>query len=216
MAELEKKMDMKGIGLTVFDGFVGAALFFVTKKGIRRLSGHHGHGRKHCHKKQHCEPGPNADVDPEARLVQLGVKLPDVAPKPAACYATSRIVGNLLYTSGHGAQNAEGKWITGKVGKEFDTKQANEIARTTGLHLLSTIREALGGDLRKVKRVVKTLGFVNCPDGFTESPQVIDGCSKLFVEIFGEERGKGVRSAVGTHALPANIPVEIEMVLEIQ
>ena len=122
-------------------------------------------------------------------------------------------MGNLLFVSGHGAGPS---WYgKGKVGKNLTLEQGYQAAREVGLNLLATTRVALGS-LDKVKRVVKVLGMVNVAPGFTDTPKVINGCSDLFVEIFGEAIGKHARSAVGMAELPFGIPVEIEMVLEVE
>jgi enamine deaminase RidA (YjgF/YER057c/UK114 family) len=108
-----------------------------------------------------------------------------------------------------------GEDITGKLGADLSIEQGYEAAKACGIQLLSTLRDACGGDLRKVKRIVKVLGMVNCTDGFTQQPAVMNGFSDLMVAIFGEA-GKHARSAVGMHALPNNIAVEIEMVVELK
>jgi enamine deaminase RidA (YjgF/YER057c/UK114 family) len=119
-------------------------------------------------------------------------------------------VGELLYTSGHGPAG-----VTGKLGRDLDVAAGRAAARETGLLLLATIRDHLL-TLDRVVRVVKVLGMVNCTEDFTQQPQVINGCSDLLVEVFGEEAGKGARSAVGMAALPSGIPVEIELVLQVR
>mmetsp|Transcript_51732 Transcript_51732/g.90375 ORF Transcript_51732/g.90375 Transcript_51732/m.90375 type:complete len:119 (-) Transcript_51732:15-371(-) len=112
--------------------------------------------------------------------------------------------------------------LTGRVGfkstqrQEWSKEDATAFARQIGLELISTLQTAVGvGNLDKVKKIVKLVGFVNCPDGFTEQPEVINGCSNLMVEVFGETRGTHARSAVGTNSLPRNVPVEIEMIAEV-
>jgi enamine deaminase RidA (YjgF/YER057c/UK114 family) len=148
----------------------------------------------------------------EARLKEKNITLPP-EPPPVANFVNSVQVGNLLFLSGNtgGAQWA-GK---GKVGRELTVQQGYQAARDTGLVMLSKIRAALGS-LDRVKRVVKVLGMVNAADGFGETPQVMNGFSDLIVEVFGETVGKHARSAVGMAALPANQPVEVEMVVEVE
>ena len=147
----------------------------------------------------------------EENLKRLGLTLP--APStPVANYVTSVRVGNLLFLAGHGPTAGTSP---GKVGKELTREQGYQAARQTGLNLLATIRAALGS-LDRVKRVVKVLGMVNSAPGFAEQPQVINGFSDLMVEVFGEAIGKHARSAVGMAELPNNIPVEIEMILEVE
>ena len=149
----------------------------------------------------------------EARLKELNITLPP-PPTPMANYVTSVRVGNLLFLSGHGPMRTEGKpSARGKVGKDLTVEQGAQAAREVGLNLLATTRAALGS-LDKVKRVVKVLGMVNSADGFGDQPKVINGFSNLMVEVFGDA-GKHARSAVGMAGLPVSIPVEIEMILEV-
>lgn len=148
----------------------------------------------------------------ETRLKELGIVLP-TPPKPVANYVRAVQAGNLLFVSGHGPYN-DGKVKTaGKVGRDLTLEEGYAAARNVGLNCLATVRDALGS-LDRVKRVVKLLGMVNCAEEFTGQPKVINGCSDLLVEVFGEQ-GKHARSAVGMQALPNGIPVEIEMILEI-
>ncbi|TMQ21795.1 MAG: RidA family protein [Candidatus Rokuibacteriota bacterium] len=151
----------------------------------------------------------------EATLKQKNLTLP-TPPKPMANYVGAVRTGNLLYLSGHGPMLTDGKpSLTGKVGRELSVEQGYQAAREVGLNLLATARASLGS-LDKVKRVVKVLGMVNSADGFGEQPKVINGFSDLMVEVFGETIGKHARSAVGMAGLPVNIPVEIEMILEVE
>lgn len=147
------------------------------------------------------------------RLKELGVTLMEPT-KPMANYVKAVRTGNLVYLAGHGPSKADGTYITGKVGKDLTVEQGTEAARQTGIALLSTLKAEIG-DLNKVKRIVKVLGMVNCTEGFTEQPKVINGFSDLMVQVFGE-KGKHARSAVGMYALPQNIAVEIEMIVEIE
>ena len=151
----------------------------------------------------------------EARLKEKSITLP--APStPMANYVGAVRVGNLLFLAGHGPLRVEGKPMTrGKVGKDLSVEQAYQVAREVGLSLLATTRANLGS-LDKVKRVVKVLGMVNSAEGFGEQPKVINGFSDLMVEVFGEAIGKHARSAVGMAELPMGIPVEIEMILEVE
>jgi enamine deaminase RidA (YjgF/YER057c/UK114 family) len=151
----------------------------------------------------------------EARLKELGITLPQPAT-PLANYVGAVRVGNLLFVSGHGPDRTDGKPMArGKVGRELTVEQAYQVARTVGLSLLATTRTQLGS-LDKVKRVVKVLGMVNSADDFGDQPKVINGFSDLMVQVFGEAMGKHARSAVGMAALPMGIPVEIEMILEVE
>ena len=152
---------------------------------------------------------------PETRIQELHLMLPP-APKPVAKYKTAVLAGNILYVSGHGPAKLTDKTsMAGKVGSDLTTEQGKEAARAVGLNVLSTVRQTLGS-LDKVKRLVKTLGLVNCAADFKEQPQVVNGFSELMAEVFGEENGVGARSAVGTNALPNNIPVEIECIFEVE
>jgi enamine deaminase RidA (YjgF/YER057c/UK114 family) len=148
----------------------------------------------------------------EARLKEMGIKLPP-AVKPVANYVPAVRAGNLVFLSGHGPFNEDGSLITGKVGSELTAEQGYEAARRVAIGLLGSLKAEIG-DLEGVKRVVKLLGLVNCTSDFTDQPKVINGASDFFVEVFGA-RGKHARSAVGTNALPMNIAVEIEMIVEI-
>ena len=144
----------------------------------------------------------------EQRLKELDITLPP-APTPVANYVTALPVGDLLFVSGHGPAPAEGVKLTGKVGGDLTTKEGYQAARQTGLSILATVRKTLGS-LDRVERVVKVFGLVNALPDFQEHPQVINGCSDLFVEVFGADRGKASRSAIGAGSLPGNIPTEIE------
>lgn len=151
--------------------------------------------------------------DVNARLQALGISLP-TPPRPLASYVTSVRTGDLLFTSGHGPVAADGSITTGKVGIDLDVAAGRAAARLTTINLLATVQAALGS-LDHVARVVKVLGMVNCPSTFTEHPTVLNGCSDLLVEVFGED-GRHVRSAVGVSSLPLDFAVEIEMVLQVR
>jgi enamine deaminase RidA (YjgF/YER057c/UK114 family) len=148
----------------------------------------------------------------EARLAQLGIVLPP-PPKPMANYVAWKRSGNLLFLSGQGPRYEGNKLHTGKVGGDVSPQLAYEHARIAGLQLLAAARHALG-DLDRVKQIVKLLGMVNAVPEFRDHPSVINGCSDLFTEVFGEA-GRHARSAVGMSSLPDNITVEIEAVLEV-
>ncbi len=148
----------------------------------------------------------------EAQLQQLALELPP--PPPAGgIYHPVVITGNLLYVSGQPPLRTDGSKIVGIVGKDLDVDAGRLAARQTGLTMLATLK-AHFGDLDRIKRLVKTLGMVNCETGFAQQPQVINGFSELWVELLGEENGKGARSAVGM-ILPGNIAVEIEAIFEL-
>jgi enamine deaminase RidA (YjgF/YER057c/UK114 family) len=151
---------------------------------------------------------------PEQKLRDLGLQLMPLS-KPIANYVKWVRVGNLIYTSGHGPTNGAGVLTTGKLGESLTIEQGYEAARLTALQLLTTLSDALGGNLSRVKRVVKVLGMVNCTPDFKDQPKVINGFSDLIVAVFGEA-GKHARSAVGVNALPNGMAVEIEMIVEVE
>jgi enamine deaminase RidA (YjgF/YER057c/UK114 family) len=148
----------------------------------------------------------------EEKLKELGYSLPQ-APQPIGTYVGAVQTGNLVFVSGHGPRRPDGTSMQGKVGGELSREQGYEAARLCMLGCLASIKRAIG-DLDKVQRVVKVLGMVNCTEDFGEQPAVINGGSDLLVELFGE-RGRHARSAVGMQGLPNNIPVEIELIVEV-
>lgn len=152
-------------------------------------------------------------VDFDKKLKELGIELAPPS-KPVANYVKAVRVGNLLYLSGHGPTKPDGTNITGKVGKELTIEQGYAAAKLTAEGMISTLKSELG-DLNKVKRIVKVNGWVNCHPDFMDQPKVINGCSDLMVAVFGE-KGKHARAAMGAVALPSNIAVEIEMVVEVE
>ncbi|MDF2158946.1 RidA family protein [Algoriphagus sp. CAU 1675] len=150
---------------------------------------------------------------PENNFAKLGLTLPP-APKPLGVYKPCLIDGKYLYLSGHGTVQEDGTLIIGRIGEDMDIESGKLAARQVGLAMLATIQANLGS-LNKVKRVIKVLGMVNCIPSFERHPYVINGCSELFAQVWGEENGIGVRSAVGMGSLPDNIPVEIEALFEL-
>jgi len=152
--------------------------------------------------------------DPEARLAELGIELYE-PPPPVANYVKAVQTGDLVFLAGHGPTKLDGSgYLTGQVGTDLTIEEGYEAARLVGIALLSSLKAEIG-DLSRVKRVVRVFGMVNAPAGFTQQPEVINGASDLFVQIFGE-RGKHARAAVGMGSLPRNIAVEIEMVVELE
>lgn len=149
----------------------------------------------------------------EHRLDTLQLTLPPAA-KPVAVYKTVVVSGNMAYVSGHGPLCADGSLITGRVGADLNLEQGKAAARQVGLAIIATLRKHFGS-LDPVKRVIKVLGMVNSAPDFYDHPKVINGCSELFAEVFGELDGIGARSAVGMGPLPGNIAVEIEAIFEI-
>jgi enamine deaminase RidA (YjgF/YER057c/UK114 family) len=149
----------------------------------------------------------------EARLKELGIVLPPVR-KPIANFLPYRLVGNVLYLSGQGPLDENGKQLTGKLGKDVSLEEGYRRARLVGLGLLAATRDALGS-LDRVDYMVKLLGMVNAVPDFNDSPKVINGCSDLFVEVFGDA-GRHARSAVGNVMLPNQISVEIEGIVAVR
>ena len=155
-------------------------------------------------------------MEVEKKLTEMGLSLPPT-PTPVANYVPAVRSGNLLFVSGHGpGVIKDGKlgYIQGKLGRDLDVEQGYEAAKQVTLNILQSIKGIIG-DLDKVRRVVKILGFVNCTADFPDQPRVINGCSDLLVALYGE-RGRHARSAVGMNQLPFGIAVEIEMVLEVE
>jgi enamine deaminase RidA (YjgF/YER057c/UK114 family) len=150
----------------------------------------------------------------EEKLEELGYTLPTL-PASKGIYKRCVVDDNHLYVSGHISVNTDGSSITGKLGKDLDEEQGKNAARQCGLAIFSSIKEHFG-NLDKVKRVIKLLGMVNATTDYEKHPVVINGCSELFVAIWGEDNGKGVRSAVGVGSLPGNVAVEIEAMFELK
>jgi enamine deaminase RidA (YjgF/YER057c/UK114 family) len=153
-----------------------------------------------------------APASPEARVKALGLQLPP-APKPIASYVTAVRTGNLVFLAGQGPVVDGKPTVTGKLGAELTEEAGYKAARATVLTLLSVLRAEIGS-LDKVKRVVKLVGFVSSAPGFNRQPWVVNGASDLLVEVFGDA-GKHARSSIGVNELPLNIPVEIELVVEV-
>ncbi|MFZ4767432.1 MAG: RidA family protein [Roseimicrobium sp.] len=149
----------------------------------------------------------------EAKLQALGLELPAAPPK-GGVYKPVVIVGNLAYVSGHGPFCSDGSYLTGRVGADLDLNEGKAAAKQTALALLATLKQELGS-LDRVKRVIKLLGMVNSTPEFGDHPKVINGCSELFAQVWGDEAGIGARSAVGMGSLPGGIAVEIEGIFEI-
>jgi enamine deaminase RidA (YjgF/YER057c/UK114 family) len=152
-------------------------------------------------------------VDAEANLRKLGLNLPNPS-SPVANYVNDVRTGKLIFLSGKGPLKPDGTYITGKLGKDLSIEQGYEAARVVGINQLAALKAELG-DLNKVRRIVKVLGMVQCTPEFTDQPKVMNGYSDLMVAVFGE-RGKHARSAVGMTALPSNIAVEVEMIVEVE
>ncbi len=149
----------------------------------------------------------------EVLIAELKLALPP-APKPMGAYRLVMVVGNMAYVSGHAPLRPDGLRITGRLGAELDVELGKAAARQCGLAILASLKAELGA-LDRVRRVVKVLGMVNATPDFEQHPQVVNGCSELFIEVFGPERGVGARSAAGMSSLPGNIAVEIEAIFEL-
>lgn len=149
----------------------------------------------------------------DARLKELGIVLPELG-KPVANYLPYRLAGNILYLAGQGPRDANGKQLTGKLGVDVSVDEGYRRARLVGLGLLAAMRDALGS-LDRVDFIVKLLGMVNAAPDFNDSPKVINGCSDLFVEVFGDA-GRHARSAVGVPVLPLNAAVEVDAIVAIR
>ena len=162
----------------------------------------------------HVSAHDKGPVSAEAQLRKLKIELPVVA-KPTNTLVSAVRVGDMLYVSGTGPGEVNGKPIAGRLGQDLDVAKGRAAARQVGLQVLSVVKAELGS-LDKVQRLVKTFGMVNATADFTQHPQVINGFSDLMVEVFGEEAGMGARSAVGMSSLPGGIPVEIEAIFQIR
>ena len=149
----------------------------------------------------------------ENRLKEIGIELPPPV-KPVANYVTTVQTGNLVFTSGHGPVSMSGELEKGQLGTDMTIEEGYQSARLVGLGLISTLKDTLG-DLDRIKRVIKVVGFVNSTPDFLDHPKVVNGVSDLFVEVFGD-KGKHARSAVGMVQLPGGIPVEVEVIVEVE
>ncbi len=150
--------------------------------------------------------------DPEAKLPELGIQL-STPSAPVANYVNAVRTGNLIFLAGKGPLKPDGENITGKLGGNLTIEEGYEAARITGINQLSVLKSELG-NLNKVKRIVKVLGMVNSTPDFTDQPKVVNGYSDLMVAVFGEN-GKHARAAVGMGALPSDIAIEVEMIVEV-
>lgn len=152
-------------------------------------------------------------TNPEENLARLGINVSSPAT-PVANYVPAVRTGNLVFVSGQGPRRPDGSMVTGKVGDAVSVDDGYEAAKLCGIGLIAALKSQVG-DLSNVQRIVKLLGMVNSAPGFTDHPKVINGCSDLLVDVFGD-RGKHARSAVGMGSLPDQISVEIEMIVEIE
>lgn len=148
----------------------------------------------------------------EARLHELGLTLPSLPPR--GNYVPARAFAGLLYLAGNGPIKADGTMIQGRVGEDLSLEEAREAARLTGINILGAARSATGG-LDAITGVVSLTGYVRATEAFTEHPRVVDACSDLLIEVFGEE-GRHARAAVGVTSLPFGIPVEVSAILSLR
>ena len=153
-------------------------------------------------------------MTPDENFAALNLALPP-APTPLGVYKPFLIDGNHCYVSGHGPLLNDMTFIIGRIGVDMNMDEGKAAAQQVGLAILATLKQNLGS-LNKIKRVIKTLGMVNCESNFERHPYVINGCSELFAKVWGTDNGVGVRSAVGMGSLPDNIPVEIEVMFELE
>jgi enamine deaminase RidA (YjgF/YER057c/UK114 family) len=151
----------------------------------------------------------------ENKIVELGYKMPAGPPLPKGNYMTYVQSGPYLYLAGHLPLPVDGDLMTGRLGENVDIESGQKAAHLCGMQMLASIKEALG-DLDRVKRVVKIVGFVNSSNDFTDQAKVLNGCSDLMGEVFGTDVGRHARSAIGTSVLPLGVPVEIEAIIEIK
>ena len=152
-------------------------------------------------------------MNPDKMITELNLEIPP-APKAAGLYKPVLMLGDLIYFSGHLPILFDGSMITGRIGTEITIEEGVAAARHTGLSILSSVKEELGS-LNEISRLVKLLGMVNATPDFSEHPKVINGCSELFQEIWGEDFGVGIRSAFGVSGLPGNASVEIEGIFQL-
>ena len=152
-------------------------------------------------------------MNPDKMITELNLEIPP-APKAAGLYRPVLLQGDLIYFSGHLPILFDGSMITGRIGTEITIEEGVAAARHTGLSILSSVKEKLGS-LNEISRLVKLLGMVNATPDFSEHPKVINGCSELFQEIWGEDFGVGIRSAFGVSGLPGNASVEIEGIFQL-
>ena len=153
------------------------------------------------------------EFDPQGRLESLGIELPEPSA-PVANFVRTVRTGNLVFTSGHVPRNKDGSFVTGKLGRDLTVEQGYDAARLTAIGLLASLQKEIG-DLSRVRRVVKVTGMVNSDPEFVDQSKVINGCSDLLVEVFGD-RGRHARAAVGMASLPMGFAVEIEMIVEVE
>jgi enamine deaminase RidA (YjgF/YER057c/UK114 family) len=150
---------------------------------------------------------------PEQKIKQLGIELPQI-PESLGSYLDMVRVGNLVFLSGRGPLQVDGKYITGKLGQDLTTNEGYQAARLTAINQLAILKQTFGS-LDKIKRIIKVNGYVHTADSFTEQSKVMNGFSDLLIEVFGEQ-GKHARTSVGVFTLPQNMAIEVEMIVEVK
>jgi enamine deaminase RidA (YjgF/YER057c/UK114 family) len=156
----------------------------------------------------------SAEARLAAKLVELKIEMP-LTPEPKGVYKPLSIAGNLVYTSGHLPVDSSGKPVVGRLGADMDVPAGYNAAQLAGLGILASLKKQFGS-LDKIQRLIKVFGAVNSAADFTQQPAVINGCSELFAEIFGNEFGIAARTAVGVGTLPLGVCVEIEAIFELK
>ena len=151
----------------------------------------------------------------EDKIKSMGLALPGVPLAPKGNYMSYNITGKYVYLAGHLPQPAEGELVKGRLGENMTVEQGANAARLCGLQMVASMKAACGGDLSKVKKIVKVVGFVASTNDFTAQPSVLNGCSDFLGEAFGVEIGRHARSALGVNVLPLGVPVEIEAIIEL-
>jgi enamine deaminase RidA (YjgF/YER057c/UK114 family) len=151
----------------------------------------------------------------EDKIKSMGLTLPIASLAPKGNYIPYNITGKYVYLSGHLPQPAEGDLVKGRLGENMSVEEGAHAARLCGLQMVASMKAATGGELSKIKKIVKVVGFVASTNDFTKQPSVLNGCSDFLCDIFGVDIGRHVRSAIGVNVLPLGVPVEIEAIVEL-
>lgn len=151
----------------------------------------------------------------EDKIKSMGLTLPIASLAPKGNYIPYNITGKYVYLSGHLPQPAEGELMKGRLGENMSVEEGAHAARLCGLQMVASMKAATDGELSKIKKIVKVVGFVASTNDFTEQPSVLNGCSDFLCDAFGVEIGRHARSAIGVNVLPLGVPVEIEAIVEL-
>lgn len=181
---------------TVVIAFIGLSIFAISSSSQSKVENAH-----------------SQESDFDAKLKEMGFELPPTS-SAVGIYKSVVVVDKMVYLAGHIPRNEKGEIMRGKVGDNVTLEQAQKAAQRSGLAMLASLKAELGS-LNKIKRLVKTTGMVNCTPDFTDQPKVVNGCSQLFKDLFGDDAGVGARAAVGMNSLPAGSIVEIEAIFEL-